>query len=118
MSDKKFQIIIDCGSSKIRAGAFNEESKNNPLFIESNFYTEQFNLKPDIQKIIASLEKSTNEYIDNIDLMIDSSKTISVAISVFKKIEELKLRQDDIIFLIQEAKQQIKNIIQIIILHT
>ena len=108
MSDKKFQIIIDCGSSKIRAGAFNEESKNNPFFIESNFYTEQFNLKPDIQKIIASLEKSTNEYIDNIDLMIDSSKTISVAISVFKKIEELKLRQDDIIFLIQEAKQQIK----------
>jgi len=47
MSDKKFQIIIDCGSSKIRAGAFNEESKNNPFFIESNFYTEQFNLKPE-----------------------------------------------------------------------
>ena len=67
MSDKKFQIIIDCGSSKIRAGAFNGESKNNPFFIESNFYTEQFNLKLDIQKIIASLEKSTNEYIDNIE---------------------------------------------------
>ena len=58
--------------------------------------------------IIASLEKSTNEYIDNIDLMVDSSKMISVAISVFKKIEELKLRQDDILFLIQEAKQLIK----------
>ena len=85
MSNKKFQTIIDCGFSKIRAGAFNEEGKINPFFIESNFYTDQFNFKLDIQKIIASLEKSTNEYIDNIDLMIDSSKTISVAISVFKK---------------------------------
>ena len=121
MSDKKFQTIIDCGFSKIRAGAFNAEGKNNPFFIESNFYTEQFNLKLDIQKIIASLEKSTNEYIDNINLMIDSSKMQSIGISVFKKIDELQLRQEDIQFLVQEAKQQIleyyknENIIHIII---
>jgi cell division protein FtsA len=107
MSDKKFQTIIDCGFSKIRAGAFNEEVTSNPYFIDSNFYTDQSNFRLDIQKIVASLEKSTNEYIDNIDLMVDSSKTISVAISIFKKIEELKLRQNDILFLIQEAKQQI-----------
>jgi len=107
MNDKKFQTIIDCGFSKIRAGAFNEEDKSNPFFIESNFYTDKSNFKLDIRTIIASLEKSTNEYIDNVDLMVDSSKMISVAISVFKKIEEMKLRQDDILFLIQEAKQQI-----------
>ena len=121
MGDKKFQTIIDCGFSKIRAGTFIEEDKCNPFFIESNFNTNQSNFKLEIQKIIASLEKSTNEYIDNIDLMVDSSKMISVAISVFKKIEELKLRQDDILFLIQEAKQQILkyysnyNIVHIII---
>ena len=34
MSDKKFQTIIDCGFSKIRAGTFNEEGANNPFFIE------------------------------------------------------------------------------------
>ena len=96
MSDKKFQTIIDCGFSRIRAGAFNEEDNNKPFFIESNFYIDQPNLKLEIQKIVASLEKFTNEYINNIDLMVDSSKTISVAISVFKKIEELKLRQDDL----------------------
>ena len=107
MTDKKFQIIIDCGFSKIRAGAFNVEDNNNPFFIESDFYTDQSNFKLDIQKIVASLERYTNEYINNIDLMIDSSKTISIAISVFKKIEALKLKQEDILFLIQEAKQQI-----------
>ena len=107
MGDKKFQTIIDCGFSKIRAGTFNKEDKDNPFFIESNFYTDQSNLKFEIQKIIISLEKLTNEYINNIDLMIDSSKMISVAISVFKKIEELKLKQETILFLVQEAKQQI-----------
>ena len=39
MNDKKFQTIIDCGFSKIRAGAFNKEGKSNPFFTESNFYT-------------------------------------------------------------------------------
>ena len=58
MTDKQFQTIIDCGSSKIRAGVFNEEDKNNPFFIESNFYTDQFNFKLDIQKIVASDRKS------------------------------------------------------------
>ena len=52
MSNKKFQTIIDCGSSKIRAGTFSEKDKNNPFFIESNFYIDQFNFKLDIQKII------------------------------------------------------------------
>jgi len=107
MSDKKFQTTIDCGFSKIRAGAFNDADKSKSFFIESSFNTDQANFKLEIQKIVASLEKSTNEYIDNIDLMVDSSKTISVAISVFKKIEQQKLRQDDVLFLIQEAKQQI-----------
>jgi cell division protein FtsA len=118
MSSKKFQTIIDCGFSKIRAGIFNKEDIDNPFFVENNFYGEKSNLKSEIQKIISSLEKVTNEYIDNIDLMVDSSKMISVAISVFKKIEELKLRQDDIQFLVQEAKQQIlKNYLNYDIAH-
>ena len=70
MDNKKFQTIIDCGFSKIRAGAFNEEDKSKPFFIESNFYIDQSNLKLEIQKIVASLEKSTNEYINNIDFSI------------------------------------------------
>ena len=32
MSDKKIQTIIDCGFSKIRAGAFNEKEKNQSFF--------------------------------------------------------------------------------------
>tara|TARA_B100000767_G_scaffold138718_1_gene131149 strand:- start:127 stop:1236 length:1110 start_codon:yes stop_codon:yes gene_type:complete len=107
MNSKKFQTIFDCGLSKVRAGTFNKENQDNSFFIESNFYSNNSSLKFEIQKIITSLEKSTNEYIDSIDLMIDSSKMISITISVSKKIEDVKLRQDNILFLIQEAKQQI-----------
>jgi cell division protein FtsA len=60
MSDKKFQTVIDCGFSKIRAGAFNEEDKSKTFFIENNLYIDQSNLKLEIQKIVSSLEKSTN----------------------------------------------------------
>ena len=50
MSDKKFQTIIDCGFSKIRAGTFNEEGANKPFFIESNFYTDKSNFRLEIKK--------------------------------------------------------------------
>ena len=33
MSDKKFQTIIDCGFSKIRAGTFNEEGTIQAFFL-------------------------------------------------------------------------------------
>ena len=57
MSDKKFQTIIDCGFSKIRAGAFNEEDFKTILFLlrDCIFIADQFNLinSNDIQKIVA-----------------------------------------------------------------
>ena len=53
--------------------------------------------------------------------MIDSSKMMSIGISVVKKLEGPKLKKEDVQFMIQEAKQQIsknyrnKNIVHIII---
>ncbi|WP_415321112.1 cell division FtsA domain-containing protein [Candidatus Pelagibacter sp. Uisw_092] len=107
MTNKKFLTIFDCGFSRIRAGTFNLENKDKTFFIESNFISDSSNLKLEIQKIITSLERNTNEYIDNIDLMVDSTKMLSIGISISKKIEESKLRQDNILFMVQEAKQLI-----------
>jgi cell division protein FtsA len=121
MNNKNFQIFFDCGFSKIRAGAYNKNNKNEVFYIESKSFTDHSLLESEILKIITSLEKDTNEYIDNINLMVDSSKTLSIGISVFKKLDGLKLQKDNIQFLIQEAKQKIRkhyvkyNIIHIII---
>ena len=107
MSKKKFQTFFDCGFSKIRAGIFNKDDKSEAYYAESEFFTDQSNLDLKIQKIIASFEKETNEYIDNVNLMVDSQKMISIGISISKKLDGSNLRQNNVQFLIQEAKQQI-----------
>jgi len=121
MNNQDFHIFFDCGFSKTRAGVFNKKKVEEVLYFSSQFYTDHKNLGLEIQKIISNIEKDTNEYIDNINLMIDSHKMLSIGISISKKIEGPQLRQEDIQFLVQEAKQQIlkhnhnQNIIHIII---
>tara|TARA_B110000305_G_scaffold194427_1_gene218480 strand:+ start:917 stop:1258 length:342 start_codon:yes stop_codon:yes gene_type:complete len=93
MNNKNFQTIFDCGFSKIRSGIFNKENKDEAFFCESEFFTNQSNLELKIEKIISSLEKDTNEYINNIILMIDSPKMLSIGISIFKKLDGSKLKK-------------------------
>jgi cell division protein FtsA len=121
MNNKNFQTYFDCGFSKIRAGTFNADSIEEAFYAESEFFTDRSNLELKIQKIIVSLEKETDEYINNINLMIDSSEMLSIGISLSKKLDGSKLKQANIQFLAQEAKQQIlkyyvsHNIVHIII---
>jgi len=107
MNNKIFSVYFDCGSSKIRAGAFNNNNKNNRFYHESDFFSNQSNIKFEIQKIITSLENNTEEYLDEINLMIDSPKMLSVGISISKKLDGSILQKEDIKFLIQGAKQQV-----------
>tara|TARA_B110000438_G_scaffold78962_1_gene79093 strand:- start:953 stop:2065 length:1113 start_codon:yes stop_codon:yes gene_type:complete len=107
MNNKNYQTFFDCGSSKIRAGIFNENNNSEAFYSESEFFTDRSNLELKIQKIIVSLEKETNEYINNINLMIDSPKMLSIGISISKKLDGSKLKKANVQFLVQEAKQQI-----------
>ena len=121
MINKKFQVYFDCGFSKIRAGAFNKDNPDETFFIESKIFFDHSDIDLEIQKIITFLEKKTGHYIDDVNLMIDSSKMMSIGISVAKKLEGPRLKKEDIQFIIQEAKQQIsknhrnKNIVHIIV---
>ncbi len=107
MNNKNFQTYFDCGVSKVRAGTFNKNKDDEAFYSESEFFTDLLNLELKIQKIIVSLESDTDEYINNINLMIDSPEMLSVGISLSKKLDGSKLKQTNIQFLAQEAKQQI-----------
>ena len=121
MSNDNYQVYVDCGFSKLRATAFHKTDLSKIIHIESKYLFDHTEIDSEVQKIITFLEKKTIKYIDNINLMVDSPKMLSVGISVSKKIDELQLKQGDIQFLVQEAKQQIskyyknRNIIHIII---
>ena len=107
MNNKNFLTFFDCGFSKVRAGTFNTNYHDEVFYADSKFFTDRSNLELKIQKIVTSLEKDSNEYIDNINLMLDSSKMLSIGISLCTTLDVSKLKQTNVQFLVQEAKQQI-----------
>ena len=121
MINKNFDIYLDFGSSKIRAAAFSKNKQINNYKYESNFFFDSSNLEHEIENIISNLEKDTNEYLDDINLMVDSPEMISIGLSLSKNFGGLQIKKEDIEFLIQDAKQQVlrnykdQNIIHIII---
>ena len=107
MNKESFQTFFDCGFSKIRAGTFNTKDDSKNFFLETELFTDHLTQESKIKNIITSLEKESGEYINNIVLMIDSPKMLSVNISFSKKLDGSKLQKKNIQFLVQEAKQQI-----------
>ena len=105
--NKNFKTFFDCGFTKIIASTFNINDFGETFYCESEFFTDRSNLELKTQNIIASLEKDTGQYIDNINLMIDSTKMFSIGISLSKKLDGSMLKQASIQFLVQEAKQNI-----------
>jgi cell division protein FtsA len=118
MNNKNFEIYLDFGSSKIRAGAFNKNNTAKSFYSESNYFTNYLNSVSEIEKIISNLEKNTNEYLNDVNLMVDSPEILSVSISLSKNFDGLKLKKEDIQFLIQDGKQQVlKNYSDLNIIH-
>ena len=121
MKNNNFNIYIDFGKSKIRVGAINKNISKKNFFYESNYFTNYSNAEAEIEKIISNLEKDTNEYLKNINLMMDSSEILSINLSISKNFDGNKLKKEDIQFLIQDAKQQVlrnypkQNIVHIIV---
>ena len=107
MSNRNFQTFFDCGFSKIRAGTFNTDNDKDAFFVESEFFIDRSKLELKIKEIIVSLESNSNEYINSINLMLDSTKMLSIGISLSKKLYGSKLKQENVKFLVQEAKQEI-----------
>ena len=107
MTNKNFDIYFDYGSSKIRTAAINKNNLKNKYFHESDYFYDEDNAESEIEKIILNIEKSTNEYLENINVMMDSPKMLSISLSLSKSFDGSKLKKNDVKFLVQDAKQQI-----------
>ena len=107
MKNKNFEVYFDFGSSKIRAGVINKKNTLKNFYDESEFFSNYENSEFEIKKIIFNIEKKTNEYLNSINLMVDSAEMLSINLSLCKNVDKSKLTKEDIQFLIKDAKQQI-----------
>ena len=86
MTDNKFYSIIDFGSSKVRFSVFNsklDEEYSQSILVTDN-YKEHFE---NIKKIIKKGERKISNHIEEVILLLDSSKIFSIDISLKKKID-------------------------------
>ncbi len=107
MSNKNFEVFFDCGSSKIRVGAFSKENEKNNFYRETSTLFTHDTINYELQKVISSIEENTKEYLNDVNLMIDDKSILSVGISISKKLDGSQIKKGDIQFLIQDAKQQV-----------
>ena len=115
MNEKSVNVFIDFGSSKIRLGAYNNETSKNIFVLErdciSNFTLNNFdinNSREVIKDLIRSAEKKVNSHIKNINLMIDTPDMFSIDISIKKNSDSRKYSENDIISLLNDAKSLVQ----------
>jgi len=93
MNNKNYEVVIDFGSSKIRAAAIKKDDEENNFYYESEYLFDQDNVEIEIKKIVLNIEENTNKYLNSINLMIDNSKTKSIGLSLSKSFGGLKLKK-------------------------
>ena len=126
MSKKKFDIYLEFNYSKLNLAAFNKLNNQLEYYKEQSYKSyinsdQELNFD-ELQKLveinIIEMEKSIDEFVKNIYLIIETPQTMSIQLSVIKNNEGKNITKQDALYLIQDAKQQIlKSHLDIRILH-
>ena len=114
MSKKNFYIYLEFSYSELNIVAFNKinnklEYSNQKLY-KSYFNNNELNfdiLQNFVEKNILEVEKAIGEFVKDIYLMIETPQSTSINLSVLKNNEGNKITKQDVMYLIQDAKQQI-----------
>jgi len=114
MSKKNFHIYLEFNYTELNIAAFNKI--NNKLeYFDQKLYKSYFNnnelnfdiLQNFVEKNILEVEKAIGEFVKDIYLMIETPQSTSINLSVLKNNEGNKITKQDVMYLIQDAKQQI-----------
>ena len=126
MSKKNFDIYLEFNYSKLNLAAFNKLNNQLECYKEQSYKSyinsyQELNFD-ELQKLveinIIEMEKSIDEFVKDIYLIIETPQTMSIQLSVIKNNEGKNITKQDALYLIQDAKQQIlKSHLDIRILH-
>ena len=112
--------------SKLNLAAFNKLNSQLEYYKEQSYkpYIDSYKelnfdeLQKLVEKNIIEMEKSVDEFVKDIYLIIETPQTMSIQLSVIKNNEGKNITKQDALYLIQDAKQQIlKSHLDIRILH-
>ena len=126
MSKKNFDIYLEFNYSKLNLAAFNKQNNQLEYYREQSYKSyinndQELNfdeLQKLVEKNIIEMEKSIDEFVKDIYLIIETPQTMSIQLSVIKNNEGKNITKQDALYLIQDAKQQIlKSHLDIGILH-
>ena len=114
MNEKENDVYFSLNEKKLNICIF-KNADNSLIFLNEeniniNSITENTDFKileKLLEQNIKKIEKKINTFLNNIFLMIDTTRTVSICISLMKKLDNKKIQQKDIKYLIQDAKQQI-----------
>ena len=115
MSEKKFDIYLEFNYSKINLAVFNKINNKLEYYKEKTYksYFDSYKelnfekLDKFIEESVLEIEKSTNEFVRDIYLIVETPQSISLKLSVTKNNEGNKVIKEDATYLVQDAKQQI-----------
>ena len=109
MINDKYFSIIDYGSSKIRISVYDSTTKNLKYINENDNINNKKESSIIIEDLIKRGEKTIDQHLNSIILMLDSKEFSSIDLSLKKSFEKKIFEINDLKFLIQEAKYLIEN---------
>ena len=114
MTEKETDIYFSINKKKLNISVFKNSDDSLIFFSEENINIDSITENTDfsilekfLENNIKKIEKKINSFLNNIFLIIDTPSTVSISISLMKKLDNKKIQQKDITHLIRDAKQQI-----------
>ena len=114
MSDNNKDIYFSLNQNELNIAVFKKNDDKFIFFNKESLNIDTISENIDLETLkkplgdnIIKIEKKLNSFVNNIFLMLESSSKLSVYISLMKKLDNKKIKQKDIIHIIQDAKQQI-----------
>lgn len=109
----KFDIFFSLNSPNLTIAVFDNKTKNNILLQSLDLSTkpQDFIGTDELNKIIENkifeIEKITKQFLNEIYIMIEASHINSIGLSISKDNEGKIIQKKDILYLVQDARQQI-----------
>ena len=115
MKDNKFDIYLYISSIKLSVAIFEKSDPIKSIFFKefnckTNLYKEKLNfyeIEKIIEKNIFEIEKFTEDFLNDIYLIIDTPESLKIGLSLSKNNEDKTIQEKDVKYLIQDCKQQI-----------